>query len=267
MTPFQAVILGALQGIFEWLPVSSEAVVTLTMTRLFGSGVLESVNAAIWIHTGTMLAATIYFRDEILGLVDISWKNRHDPRRVLRDSSETSVMRFLFFSTLVTGVLGGTIYFTGLERLVGNPGLFSAITGVALFLTGFARLYSSEDSRVFTDVSDLDSALIGVLQGLSILPGISRSGSTVFGFFLRDFNGEDAFRLSFLMSIPAVLAANVGIKLFSGFSVSMELLLASATSFVVGYAAIGTVLKFAERTEVSIICFVLGALSFVPLVL
>jgi undecaprenyl-diphosphatase len=267
MDPIQAVILGALQGIFEWLPVSSEAVVTLTMTRLFGSGVMESVNAAIWVHTGTMLAATVYFRDEILGLIDISWKNKHDPRKILRASSETSVIRFLFISTLITGALGGSIYVFGLKELVGRPMLFSAITGFALILTGLVRLYRTEESRVFTDVSDTDSVLVGVLQGLAVLPGVSRSGSTVFGFFLRDFNAEDSFRLSFLMSIPAIIAANIGMNLFSGFSVSFELFIASAVSFVVGYATIGTVLKFAERTEVSYICFALGILSFLPLLL
>ncbi|MFB6241552.1 MAG: undecaprenyl-diphosphate phosphatase [Candidatus Nanosalina sp.] len=267
MEPLQAIVLGILQGVFEWLPVSSEAVVTLTMTRLFGSGVMESVNAAIWVHTGTMLAATVYFRDEILGLIDISWKNRHDPRKVLRDSSETSVIRFLFLSTLVTGVVGGSIYVFGVKSLVGRPKLFSLLTGVALILTGLLRFYRSSESRMFAEVSDTDSVLIGVLQGISISPGISRSGSTTFGLFLREFNAEDALRLSFLMSIPAVLVANIGMNLFSSFSVSPELLLASGVAFVVGYGTIGTVLKFAEKSEVSIICFVLGLISFIPLLL
>ena len=267
MTPLQAVILGFLQGVFEWLPVSSEAVVTLVMTQLFGSGVMESVNAAIWIHTGTMLAATVYFSDEILGLIDISWKNKHHPVKIMRKSSETSVIRFLVLSTLVTGLVGGSIYVFSLEHLVSSPKLFSALTGVALILTGVLRLYRTEDSHVFTDVTDKDSLLVGVLQGLSVLPGMSRSGSTTFGLFLREFNAEDAFKLSFLMSIPAILAANIGINLFSGFSVSSELLLSAAVAFVVGYGTIGTVLKFAEKAEVSIICFALGAISFIPLML
>ena len=267
MTPVQAVILGFLQGVFEWLPVSSEAVITLTMTQLYGSGVLESVNTAIWVHTGTMLAATLYFRDEILGIVDISWKNKHDPRKVLRKSEETSIIRFLFFSTLITGVIGGSIYVFGLKKLVASPEVFSFLTGVALILTGFLRLYRSKESRIFSDVTDKDSVLVGVLQGLSILPGMSRSGSTTFGLFLREYEAEDAFRISFLMSIPAILAANIGMNLFSGFSVSPNLLLSAFVSFVAAYATIGTVLKFAEKAEISIICFILGAISFIPLLI
>lgn len=267
MTPVQAIILGIIQGIFEWLPVSSEAIVTLVMTQIYGSGVIESVNSAVWLHTGTMLAATVYFRDEILGIIDISWKNKHHPVKVLQNREETAVIRFLFLSTLLTGVIGGGIYLYGLERFSGSPELFSALTAVALFITGGLRFYRTEDSRMFTDVEDKDSLIIGILQGLSVLPGISRSGSTVFGFFLREYNAEDAFRLSFLMSIPAILIANIGINLFSGFTVSFELLLSAVVAFFVGYGSIEFVLRFAERAEVGIICFILGTISLIPLLL
>lgn len=267
MTPLQAIILGVIQGVFEWLPVSSEAIVTLVMTNIYGSGVINSVNTAVWLHTGTMLAATVYFRDEILGLIDISWKNKHHPVKVLQNRDETAVIRFLFFSTLITGIIGGSLYIYGLDEMVGNPDMFSALTALALFITGGLRFYKTEDTRMFMDVGDKDSLLVGILQGLSVLPGVSRSGSTVFGFFLREYNAEDAFRLSFLMSIPAIIVANIGINLFSGFTVSPALILSAAVAFFVGYATIEFVLKFAERSEIGIICFILGFISLIPIIL
>jgi Uncharacterized bacitracin resistance protein len=267
MTPLQAIILGVIQGVFEWLPVSSEAIITLVMTNFYGSGVINSVNTAVWLHSGTMLAATVYFRDEILGILDISWKNKHSPIKLLENRNETSIIRFLFFSTLVTGIIGGTIYVFGLEEMVGNPDMFSGLTALALFVTGGLRLYRTKDTQMFMDVDDKDSILIGVLQGLSVLPGVSRSGSTVFGFFLREYNAEDAFRLSFLMSIPAILIANIGINLFSGFSIKPIMILSAAIAFFVGYGTIEFVLKFAERSEIGIICFILGFISLVPIIL
>ncbi|MFB6294915.1 MAG: undecaprenyl-diphosphate phosphatase, partial [Candidatus Nanohaloarchaea archaeon] len=84
----------------------------------------------------------------------------------------------------------------------------------------------------------------------------------------RDFAAEDAFRLSFLLSVPAVLAANVGLELLGrGVSLSPELVLAAATAFVAGYASIDLVLKFARRTGIAYLCLVLAAFSFLSVAL
>lgn len=263
MTPLQAVVLGLLQGIFEWLPVSSEAVLTLTMTQIFGTDVVTSLNSAIWLHTGTMAAALLYFRSDIMEMTGKSMENIREPGKILEDS----LTRFIILSTVFTGVIGGSIYLVGKESFAGNPELFSGVTAAALILTGISRHLDSSGDREEKDTGDLDSVFSGILQGFSIIPGISRSGSTVFALLIRGFNGESAFRLSFLMSIPAVIAANIGLNLFSGFTVTPGLLIASLTAFVSGYATIGTVLKLADRTAVSLICFVLAGISLIPLVL
>lgn len=267
MNIVEGIVLGLLQGVFEWLPVSSEAVVTLVMTQVFGSGVVESVNSAVWLHTGTMLAATLYFRQDIQSLMEQVWKDKKQPFKTVKKDSGIPVNRFLFISTLTTGILGGSIYVLGLKNLVGQPEIFSGLTAAALFATGLARFYRPGASRRRKDLNDRDSVVTGVLQGFSIIPGISRSGSTVFALFIRDFDADEAFKISFLMSIPAILAANIGLELFGGLTVSSELMIASLTAFVSGYLTIGTVLKLADRAEISVICFVLGLISLIPLII
>jgi undecaprenyl-diphosphatase len=109
--------------------------------------------------------------------------------------------------------------------------------------------------------------LVGVLQGISVIPGISRSGSTVFGLLYRRFDAREAFRMSFILSIPAVLAANIGIELTSGIEVSGGMLVAMCVSFLVGYATIDLVLRIAANVKVSLVCFILAALTFASLAL
>lgn len=267
MSLAEAVVLGVIQGVFEWLPVSSEAVISIVMTRFFGSGAAASLNSAIWLHTGTMVAALIYFRHDFLELAEFFFK-RLSSREFERTGSELeNTFLFIVVATMATSVVGGALYLGALKVFSGRPDLFAALTGVALLVTGVLRFYQSGEGRLSGSVDLIDSVFVGVLQGLAVIPGVSRSGSTVFGLLYQDFSAEDAFRLSFLLSVPAVLTANIGLNVFSGFTVGMEMILASAVAFVVGYLTIDYVLEIADRTEVSYICFILAGISFLPLIL
>ena len=267
MSLVEAVVLGVLQGVFEWLPVSSEAVVSIVMTQLFGSGVTESLNSAIWLHTGTMLAALIYFRKDFWELIDFFFDRLLDQDFERKETGIENIFVFIFIATAVTSVVGGTIYLGALQLFSGSPDMFAALTGVALLATGTLRYYQSGEARSSGDANLIDSVFVGVLQGLSVIPGVSRSGSTTFGLFYQDFTAKDAFKLSFLLSVPAVFIANIGMNIFSGFTVGFELLIAAAVAFVTGYLTIDLVLEVADRAEVAYICFALAAISFVPLIL
>ncbi|MDY6762040.1 MAG: undecaprenyl-diphosphate phosphatase, partial [Candidatus Nanohaloarchaea archaeon] len=213
--------------------------------------------SAIWLHTGTMLAALLYFRDEFTAL---AW--------TAVDRRITPVLGVIVVATAVTGVVGGAVYVLGLEQLVQQPSLFAAATGALLLVTGVLHLLGEAADRTVDEAGPVDAVLVGALQGLAILPGVSRSGVTVFGLLYRDFDGEDAFRLSFLLSVPAVLAANIGLEfLGQGVILSPELVLAAGTAFVVGYGSIDLVLRFARRTGVAYLCFILAALSFLSILL
>jgi undecaprenyl-diphosphatase len=263
MTPLQAVILGLLQGVFEWLPVSSEAVVTLVMKRWMDAGVVASVDTAIWLHIGTMFAALLYLRDDFSLLLHRFFNNLSAPKDMLDDPQ----LSFLLIATAATALLGGAIYLLGLEAAAAYPNVFITLMSLALLITGLLRLYQASSSRTADDLTKHDSVVTGLLQGLAILPGISRSGSTVFGLLYRDFSAEEAFRLSFILSVPAILIANIGIHLFSGFQITVSLLLAAAVAAVVGYLTIDLVLRIADRTEIAYICFLLAAIAAAPLLL
>jgi len=267
MSLTEAVVLGVIQGVFEWLPVSSEAVISIVMTQLFGSGVTESLNSAIWLHTGTMFAALIYFREDFFELIEFFFEKIRNQDFEREKSEIENIFVFIVVATFVTSAVGGTLYFGALEFFSTRPDLFAAITGLALVATGVARFYQNTEGRVSGDLDLIDSVFVGLLQGLAVIPGVSRSGSTVFGLFYRDFSAQDAFRLSFLLSVPAVFIANIGINIFSGFTVGIEMFLASTVAFIVGYFTIDIVLEIADRAEVAYICFVLAAISFIPLII
>ena len=273
MDLIQAVIIGVVQGVAEWLPVSSEAVITLILTQFLGTDPAQALNASIFLHTGTMLAAAFYFRNEYIEITRYCLEKLSTPRETLEkpgkllEDENGKLAVFLAVSTALTGVIGGTIYFTGLKAAVENPTVFYILMSAALFLTGVLRLYQRSESREYSSVGLKDSVFVGVLQGFSIIPGVSRSGTTAFGFLLRDFDARSAFHLSFLMSVPAVLAGSIGLELFTEFSFRPMYLVASAVAGIVGYLTIDTVLEVADRAEIAWICFALGVLALLPAVI
>lgn len=258
-----AVLLGVIQGVAEWLPVSSEAVVTLVMTRVLGRGAVEAVNAAVWIHTGTMLAALLYFRGRFLSLLDAELPE--EPMDLASFTTEQRLLAFLLIATAITGLVGGPLYLLGLKEAASNPDIFAGLMAGALLVTGALHHRSGGGGRTIDTVDRGDTALSGALQGLSILPGLSRSGVTTFAFLHRDLAPRDAFVLSFLMSVPAVLVANIGINLLSGFSVTTPLLVAALAAFVTGYLTIGTVLRLADHASIPLVCLALAVISALPL--
>lgn len=263
----QTVLLGILQGIFEWLPVSSEGVISLTMTQLFGREALRSIHVAAWLHLGTMFSALLYFREDFVDIVENLPGYLSDFRSAEFFGEGRSLISFLVLSTFVTALVGGTIYLLGLKTISESPKIFTGMMGLALLVTGLLRFYRSKAVKTLTDMGLNDSVFTGILQGFSVIPGISRSGSTIFGLFYRKYKSREAFRLSFLLSVPAVLLANIGLQIFSGFEVTMNLVLAALTAFLVGYGTIDLILKLAEKVEVAYLCFLLAGMTFISLFL
>jgi undecaprenyl-diphosphatase len=273
MNFLEALIVGVIQGVAEWLPISSEAVITLILTQFLGTDASQALNASIFLHTGTMIAAFAYFRDEYLEILKYVLKEARNPEKYLKNPSsmleeeEGRLTVFLAVSTAITGIIGGAIYFTGLKAAVQNPTIFYILMSAALFLTGVLRLYQNAKTREYSSVNLKDSVFVGFLQGFSIIPGVSRSGTTAFGFLFRNFDARSAFHLSFLMSVPAVAAGSIGLELFTSFSFQPMYLVASAVAGVVGYLTIDAVLGIADRVEIAWICFGLGILALLPILI
>ena len=262
---FQGLILGAVQGITEWLPISSEGINTLILLHFFQKPLTEAIEISIWLHTGTLFAALIYFRRDIADLL------RHLPQYVRELGSggteRNTLITFLLISTLLTGVVGAPLMVFGLSQKAIPTGLVMAIIGVLLIITGVVQKYARRSSETKATIGIKDALVLGVVQAFSILPGLSRSGLTMSALLLRGYDAKAAIRLSFLMSIPVVLAAEVGLGLINGVSFALPVLSGIVAAFVLGILTISILLRIATRIHFWQFCLFLGGLSLLPLLI
>lgn len=258
-----ALILGLIQGLFEWLPVSSEGMTSLYLTTK-GYTLKESIPMSIWLHTGTLLAAAIYFRTDLKAII----KNTPDYlKRNKKNKYIDTITTFLIISTASTGLIGLPILIYSLDRLNFSGTTATAFIGLLLIITGLLEKKTSKKEYSKKTTTIKDSIIIGMLQGLSAMPGLSRSGLTTSGLLLRKYDAKRALKLSFLMSIPAVFAAEIGLSLMDMITIDTNTLTAAATSFAVGYMTIGALIKVAQKIRFYIFCILLGTLSLIPFLL
>jgi len=243
-------ILGILQGVTEWLPISSQGQ-TYIVSQFFGIPATELAGLVLWLHMGTMLAAILYFRHDIL---------------MLSRFKEKWLWKYLIIATLFTAVLGVPLYYLTKDAFTTLPGvLLIGVIGALLIVTGLIQKKAAEkDKRV--QGTKKDAVIAGLAQGLAILPGVSRSGTTTSTLLFRGIQSEAALRLSFLMSIPAVAAADLGFHLTEGFAVSSGSIIALLASFITGYLTIDVLMRVAHRIRFWKFCIFLGVLSLVPTV-
>lgn len=275
---WQGMVLGAVQGVTEWLPISSEGITTLIQLHFYGELITDAVATALWLHVGTLAAAAVYFRRDILALL------RHVPAylgatRADGVSSDVvggeageergHLITFLLVSTALTGAIGGTVLLLGLADRMIRADVISAVIGALLVATGIIQRQARRRlAPGGGTVGVRDGVLLGVVQAFAVFPGLSRSGLTVSALLFRGYRAERAVRLSFLMGIPVVLVAGVGVNVFmSGAAFEAASLAGLGTAFVLGLATIGAMLKLAARVQFWKFCLVLGVLSFVPLLL
>ena len=271
MQTLQAVIVGAIQGISEFLPISSSAHIVFAQSiykLATGSAALDTVAAQevffdIIVHLATLLAVLIFFRKDIIDIIKALYygiKNKN------YTDSDFKTGVFIIAATPVTCIIA-LLLKEPTHALLENPKI------VSLFLigTGFI-LYFSEKLKSKNREIDLKTSLwTGLAQGLAIFPGLSRSGLTIATQVFLGVDRVKAARFSFLMSIPIILgasmvyplldmdfsqAANINVKAFFwGFM----------TSFIVGYLCVKYFMKLLGKVTLkcfSYYCFVVGALMF-----
>ena len=252
-SPVSAIIVGLLQGLLEWLPISSQGNLVIFMVSFLGLEPASALTLSVYLHLGTGLAALVYFREEILGVLR-------------RDSASNRLLfRFLVIATLTTGIVGLPLFlFARGTSLLGEALL--TLTGAALIVTGMVqRGARSEGSRTTESLETRDGIILGVVQGLSALPGLSRSGLTTSVMLFSGYSGEEAFRISFIMSVPAVFAAALGLTVVEGVpSFGSGALLSLVASFLSAYLTIDVLLKLARRVKFWSLCIALGLLALLP---
>ena len=267
----EAVLLGVVQGLTEFLPVSSSGHLVLFQNLL---GLKEPLLAFdISVHVGTLFAVAIYFFKDIIGILKALTKwlavlpDRQAASVLLKEDREIRIALLIIAGSIPTAILG--LLFKEIAET-----LFSsvAIVGVTLIITGIILWCTRgvrEEGHGIRQFTVKNSFAIGIVQGLAIIPGISRSGSTIAAGLLLGLNRETAARFSFLLSIPAVAGAGLlGAGDLLGQSDLPTAIIATGTlvSCIVGYASLKLLVWMVRRGRLHFFapyCVGLGILAFV----
>ncbi len=198
MSFIDAILLGILQGATEFLPVSSSGHLVLAQ-HLLGDFEQPGVLFDVLLHIGSMVAVVLYFWRDLSGLVSSLW--RRDEAAI----QQRFMVRLLIAGSVPTAIIGLLFkdFFIGLFERPAIVCIMLLVTGSLLWLAEHLR--NKEQSR--KKMSFVDAIVVGTVQGCAIIPGISRSGSTIAVLLLRGIDGETAARFSFLLALPAVFGA------------------------------------------------------------
>ncbi len=212
MNFIQAILMGIVQGLSEFLPISSSAhlVFTSNFYKVFkGIEIVQTSNEEVFfdimVHLGTLIAVMIFFRKDIINILKAMY-NAFKTKDWSNNDAKLGL--FIIAGTIITVAMALPINNIA-EKLVYSP----AIVGVLLFFTGFALLYSEYKSKKIeakkTEVDLKTSIFIGIAQGLASLPGFSRSGWTIATGLFLGLDRVTSARYSFLLSIPIILGASM----------------------------------------------------------
>lgn len=242
MTLIQALLLGLLQGLTEFLPVSSTA--HLVIAQNFLGLNQPPIVLDVVIHLATAMATVI-----------VLWP-------VIKKIN-LRLIKFIFIALIPTGILG--LWFKQWEELIFGSLIFSAVT---LIINGFILLLPKLVKNKSKDLNSKNSLLIGTAQGLAVLPGISRSGATIVAGLLTGIKPSDAYNFSFLISLPAIAAAMLLqlADLPAGQWFNPGLLVGFAAAFISGLFALKLLKKFVSQGKFSFFAYYCLALGLVLLV-
>ena len=229
MDYIQAIVLGIIQGITEWLPISSEAMVTLAGRFLFGEEYKEALGNAIWLHGGTLIAVLVYFYKDIIEILKMK---------------EKELLVFLVITTVLSAIIAAPLLLLAFSLEIPDY-LFTIIIGIFLVVVAFLQKNRKEGKQ---NIKPKTAILPGIVQGLAALPGFSRSGLTIAVLLAEKFSLKDSFRLSFLMSIPVIAGAQLALPLLKeGFEITLPMIVGSLTAAIVGFLTIKLLMEFAEK--------------------
>ena len=264
MEIIKSLILGLIQGLTEFLPVSSSGHLVLAQ-YFFG---IEETGIAIEVvlHLGTLAAVVIFFFKDIVRLFSavpylFSQKGGEEKQ------GDKRVIWMLIVASIPTAIMGFLLedFFEG---LFATP----VVVPFTLLITAGLMLWANKllhGRRPLSRMRPVQALWIGLFQGLAIMPGISRSGSTIFASLIQGFEREEAARFSFLLSIPAILGATLfkfdEIRELSA-SYAMPLLVGFLAAVVSGYIAIQFLLALIRRKKLyvfSIYCAVIAVISLI----
>ena len=256
---FKAVLLGVVQGLTEFLPISSTAHLRI-IPSFFGWKDIGASYTAV-IQVGTMIAIIVYFWRDLMNMTKAfisSLKSRDF------NSKDTRLLLMIILGTVPIVICGYL-----LKDFIRNEFRNMYIVSGSLIFFSIVLFISEKFTKKTVTIDKLnfgDALFIGFFQALALIPGASRSGSTISGSFFRNMERVDAARFSFLLSIPAILLSG-GYELFSqralllsGESAVTSLIIAAVVSGAVGYWSIWFLLSFIKKN--SLLIFVIYRIAF-----
>lgn len=240
MTILHSVLYGVVQGLTEFLPISSTAHLRL-LPEILGQKDPGSAYTAV-IQLGTLLAVLIFFRKELLqGIQGLFAKDRNSP--------DAKLGMAVLYATIPIVVLGFAC-----KDLIKGPARSLYVIGAALIVMGIVMVLADKvgkKSREVKDIEAKDGWFVGLWQALSLIPGMSRSGSSISGGLFAGFDREAATRLSFLMSVPAITLAGLYEAYHERKNLIGDMLaptiVGTIVSFVVGYLCIKWLIGFISK--------------------
>jgi undecaprenyl-diphosphatase len=264
MEIYKALLLGILQGIVEWLPISSEGITSLVMITFFGDPLKEAVFLAIWLHIGTLVAVIIFFRRDIR---DISSNLLAFIKGSKQSQSISKLTCFLVISTFFTALIGTPILLLSINQL-NLPGNIATLgIGSLLIITGFIQLIVRRKSDSFKRLRLMDAIPLGIIQGFSVLPGISRSGITVSTLLFLHYEAKETLRLSYLLSIPVIIGAEIGLILLNQVVWDLSIIFAMGASFITGIITIRLFITLSQKIRFGYFCIIFGLISYLVLII
>ena len=270
MNIFQAIILGIVQGLTEFLPVSSSGHLVL-FQHLFGLTEAELLFDVI-LHLGTLVAVFIFFRKDIYAIIVSVIRYCHKALTIgsfppASEDPDLKLALLIIIGSIPTAIIG-LLFHKIADQLFSSvliAGSMLIVTGIILFFTRFVKS-STKDVSLF---SVKDSLIIGISQGLAIMPGLSRSGTTMATGLFLGLNHVTAARYSFLLSIPAILGASLlsfG-DLAGNTHIPLTAYLAGALiSCITGYFALKFLFYIVKKGQLhffSPYCLIIGIISLI----
>ena len=255
----EALILGIIQGLTEFLPVSSSGHLEIAKALFGDTSVAEqSMLTTVVLHGATALSTIVVFRKDLIeifgGLFQFKWND------------ETKFSLKIIISMVPAAVIG-VLFEDQLELLFEDQIL---LVGFMLLVTGGLLLLADKAKTTDKDVSNTNALIIGISQAIAILPGISRSGATISTSVLLGIDRTKAAKFSFLMVVPLILA-KMGKDIISG-EISLEnanafpLSIGFVAAFVTGLLACTWMIKLVQKSKLSYFayyCFVVGIIAIV----
>lgn len=269
MAPWDFLLLAVLQGMLEWLPVSSQGQTVIVVVNAMSMSLSEAIAIALFLHLGTMIVVLIRFHEDFQNAWGEFVDNIRNRNPLQLETGKVDMATFLILVTVGTGITAIPILllFSSIDDAV-TEGVATIAVGLMLLATAFLLFQQEKREEGKHDLLDLPwwtYFLLGVAQGIAAIPGVSRSGTTVTFLLLAGVKGKDAFRGSFLISVPAVIGAIIVELIIGDISMTISgvehagdgtlilswfwVCVVTLITFLVGWASMDILLRMADRYE------------------